>query len=159
MHRADGLPYNRGNAVTFDSDPFFIVTFGANSFRSHIVHHSLKPEWNNRIVWYGVAGTPTRSRPPSDGSGAFNRPPTRASPASLPHRIRVVHQPSLKYIIKFSVYDYDSLSSNQLIGTTSIEASQLVAPTEQTNRALPLQLTKQVRGLHARRCTDRRRPP
>ena len=57
---------------------------------------------------------------------------------------RVVRQSTLNFLVKFSVYDYDALTANDLVATTAIKLSELVTPTTQTNRALPLQLTKQV---------------
>ena len=108
------------------------MSLGTNSFRSRIVHHSLHPEWNERIVWYErVVQRVTISE--------------RSTWETVRGRVhRVVRQSTLNFLVKFSVYDYDALTANDLVATTAIKLSELVTPTTQTNRALPLQLTKQV---------------
>ncbi|CAG8452526.1 14469_t:CDS:10 [Cetraspora pellucida] len=48
--RATDLPADRNvTGLGFDMDPFVIVSFSRNTFRTRVINHNLNPEWNEKL--------------------------------------------------------------------------------------------------------------
>lgn len=80
--------------VGFDMDPFVVVSFSKNTFRSQVINHSLNPEWNEKIHFPVLR---------SEGN----------------------------YKIKFSVYDWDKFSDNDLVASQYFPVKPLIDAAEQ----------------------------
>jgi len=38
--------------VTFDMDPFVVVSFGKKVFRTRVIRHSLNPTWDEKLLFH-----------------------------------------------------------------------------------------------------------
>ncbi|RIB13627.1 phosphatidylserine decarboxylase-domain-containing protein [Gigaspora rosea] len=88
--RAIDLPAARNvTGLGFDMDPFVVISFSKHTFRTHVINHSLNPEWNEKLHF-----------------------PVK--------KIELE-----KFVIKFSVYDWDKLTENDLVATKNIPIKQI----------------------------------
>ena len=50
---AEDLPKLRSfNRVTFDMDPFVVISFGKKVFRTRVIRHSLNPTWDEKLLFH-----------------------------------------------------------------------------------------------------------
>ena len=38
--------------VTYDMDPFVVISFGKKVFRTRVIRHSLNPTWDEKMVFH-----------------------------------------------------------------------------------------------------------
>ncbi|CAG8450943.1 8789_t:CDS:10 [Acaulospora morrowiae] len=87
---AKDLPAERNvTGLGFDMDPFVVVSFARNTFRTKIINHNLNPEWNEK----------------------FHFP---------------IKKNESKYLIKFTIYDWDKFSGNDLVASQSFPIEELM---------------------------------
>ena len=54
IHSANDLPrWKNMTRLSFDMDPFVVVSFGHKVFRTSVIRHSLNPNWDERL-WFQV---------------------------------------------------------------------------------------------------------
>jgi len=53
VNRASGLPYWKAvTRLSFDMDPFVIISFGKKIFRTRVIRHSMAPVWNESLFFH-----------------------------------------------------------------------------------------------------------
>ncbi|MBW0462011.1 hypothetical protein O181_001726 [Austropuccinia psidii MF-1] len=53
VNRAAGLPYWKAvTRISFDMDPFTIISFGHKIFRTRVISHSLDPVWDEKMFFH-----------------------------------------------------------------------------------------------------------
>ncbi|CAG8598451.1 8151_t:CDS:10 [Ambispora gerdemannii] len=97
--RAEDLPPEKAAVGSkFDMDPFVIISFSKQTFRTRTIQHCLNPSWNEKLYF-------------------------------------LVKQHESNFFIKFSVYDEDKVTFNDLIADCQFPIQALIA--EANNNQLP----------------------
>lgn len=53
VNRASGLPYWKAvTRLSFDMDPFVIISFGQKIFRTRVIRHSMDPVWDENLFFH-----------------------------------------------------------------------------------------------------------
>ncbi|KAA1115026.1 hypothetical protein PGT21_029757 [Puccinia graminis f. sp. tritici] len=53
INRATGLPYWKAvTRLSFDMDPFVIISFGKKIFRTRVIRHSMDPVWDEKLFFH-----------------------------------------------------------------------------------------------------------
>ncbi|OAV91156.1 hypothetical protein PTTG_08236 [Puccinia triticina 1-1 BBBD Race 1] len=53
VNRAAGLPYWKAvTRLSFDMDPFVIISFGKKIFRTRVIRHSMDPVWDEKLFFH-----------------------------------------------------------------------------------------------------------
>ncbi|CAG8434726.1 9000_t:CDS:10 [Scutellospora calospora] len=101
--RAIDLPAEKNvTGLDIDMDPFVVISFAKNTFRTRVIKHSLDPVWNEKIHF-------------------------------------PVKTIETDFIIKFSVYDWDKISTNDLVASKILPIKELMDLAHKNTSKLELQ--------------------
>lgn len=104
--------------IGWDMDPFVVVSFGKKVFRTRVIRHCLDPEWNEKLLFH------------------VHRYVVIIVPARCQSDPRVLYRYETKFNVKFSVLDWDKISTHDKVGEAAFNVGDLIREEQKDERGI-----------------------